>query len=73
MYVSVCLSVCLSVYFDLGVVVHTFDPSTLEAEVGGSELEASMVYRVSSSQDSQSYTEKLCLKQCTPPYTHIQI
>jgi hypothetical protein len=32
----------------LGVVAHAFDPSTWEAEAGGSlEFEASLVYRVS--------------------------
>jgi hypothetical protein len=30
-----------------GVVAQTFNPSTREAEAGGSELEASLVYRVS--------------------------
>jgi len=42
------------------VVVHTFNPSTWEAEAGGSlELEASLVY--SEFQVSQRYTEKPCL------------
>jgi hypothetical protein len=31
-----------------GMVVHTFNPSTWEAEAGGFEFEASLVYRVSS-------------------------
>jgi hypothetical protein len=30
------------------MVVHTFNPSTWEAETGGSEFETSLVYRVSS-------------------------
>ena len=30
------------------MVVHTFDPRTQEAEAGGSEFEASLVYTVSS-------------------------
>jgi hypothetical protein len=30
------------------VVVHTFDPSSHQAEAGGSEFEASLVYRMSS-------------------------
>ena len=30
------------------VVAHAFNPSTWEAEAGGSEFEASLVYRVSS-------------------------
>lgn len=42
-------------------VVHTFDPSTWEAEVDGS-LEFETIFRLHS-EYSQSYTEKPCLKQ----------
>ena len=31
----------------LGMVMHTFDPSTQEAEAGGSLFKTSLVYRVS--------------------------
>jgi hypothetical protein len=34
--------------FSRAVVAHGFNPSTWEAEAGGSEFEASLVYRVSS-------------------------
>jgi hypothetical protein len=33
-------------YSELGVVVHTFNPSIWEAEVGGSEFVASLINRV---------------------------
>jgi hypothetical protein len=34
--------------FYWAVVVHTFNPSTPESEVGGIEFKASLIYRVSS-------------------------
>ena len=43
--------------FRPGVVAHAFDPSTLEAEAGGPEFEASLVYTGS------FYTENLHLKR----------
>lgn len=39
--------------------VHTFNPSTLEAEAGGPEFEASLVYIVSSR--TAKAAEKPCL------------
>jgi hypothetical protein len=45
------------------VVVHTFNPSTGEAEAGGFlSFEAILVYK-SEFQDSQGYTEKPCLEK----------
>jgi hypothetical protein len=41
--------------------VRNFNPSTQEAEAGGSEFEASLVYRVSSR--TARATEKPCLKK----------
>jgi hypothetical protein len=38
------------------VAVHTFNPSSWEAEAGRSEFKTSLVYRVSSRTDRQSYT-----------------
>ena len=46
------------------MVVHTFNPSTCEAEAGRSEFEASLVYRVSSK--TARATEKPCLKKQEP-------
>ena len=45
--------------FNLGVVVHAFNPSTWEAEVGQRGLQSEF-------QDSQGYTEKLCLEKPRP-------
>jgi hypothetical protein len=44
------------------VVAQAFNPSTREAEAGGFEFEASLVYKVEF-QDSQDYTEKPCLEK----------
>ena len=44
------------------VVVHTFNPSTREAEVGGF-LSSRPACIQSEFQDSQGYTEKPCLKK----------
>jgi hypothetical protein len=41
-----------------GVVAHTFNPSTREAEAGGF-----LSSRPAEFQDSQGYTEKLCLEK----------
>jgi hypothetical protein len=46
------------------VVMHAFNPSTQEAEAGGS-LNLSLMYRVSSSTARVGYTEKQCLKKTT--------
>jgi hypothetical protein len=48
-----------------GVVVHTFDPSTWEAEAGGllSSRPAWQPVLQSEFQDSQGYTEKPCLEK----------
>jgi hypothetical protein len=46
------------------MVVSTFNPSTQEAEAGGSlELEASLIYRVSSRTAREGYIEKPCLEK----------
>jgi hypothetical protein len=45
----------------LWVEVHTFNPSTWEAEAGRSEFEASLVYRASSR--TARATEKPCLEK----------
>jgi hypothetical protein len=46
------------------VMVHAFNPSTLEAEAGGSlEFEASLVYRTSSRTARERYTKNLVLKK----------
>jgi hypothetical protein len=45
-----------------GVVAHTFDPSTQEAEAGGF-LSSRPAWSTSKFQDSQNYIEKLCLKK----------
>jgi hypothetical protein len=43
---------------------HAFNPSTWEAEAGGSlEFEASLAYRASSRIASLGYSEKPCLKK----------
>jgi hypothetical protein len=45
--------------FQLGVVAHTFNPSTLDAEkVDACEFEASLVYKASSRTVKSCYTEK---------------
>lgn len=41
------------------MVTHTFNSSIQEAEVGGSEFEAGLIYGVSL--DSEEYTQKSCL------------
>jgi hypothetical protein len=46
----------------LGVVAHTFNPSTQEAEAGGF-LSSRQPGLQSEFQDSQGYTEKPCLKK----------
>jgi hypothetical protein len=48
----------------LGVVAQAFDPSTREAEAGGFEFEASLVYKVSSR--TAWATQKPCLKKKKP-------
>ena len=44
-------------------VMHTFNPSTQEAETGRSEFEASLVYRVSSKTSKATQRKKSCFKQ----------
>ena len=49
--------------FGQAVVAHTFNPSTHEAEAGGSLLDRGRPGLQSEFQDSQSYTEKPCLEK----------
>jgi hypothetical protein len=44
------------------VVVHTFNPSTPEAEAGASQIQGHPDLQIKF-QDSQSYSEKLCLEK----------
>jgi hypothetical protein len=53
------------------VVVHTFNPSTWEAEAGGSlEFEASLVYRVSSRTARATQKNPVSKKKKKPDESH---
>jgi hypothetical protein len=53
------------------VVAHAFNPSTWEAEAGGS-LSLRPAWSIDEFQDSQDYTEKPCLQNPNPPPKKIQ-
>lgn len=54
-----CVYIHINSWCYSGVVVYVFNPSTLEAEAGGSlEFEANLVCRVSSRTARDLYTEK---------------
>ena len=60
----------------IGMVAHTFDPNTPEAEAGGSLWILGQPGLQSEFQGSQSYTEKPCLKkpkQQQNKHTHTDI
>jgi hypothetical protein len=60
--------ICLKFSFrEPGVVAHTFNPSTREAEAG--RFQSSRPAWSTEFQDSQGYTEKPCLKKQTKKYS----